>query len=517
MNLRTCFFLISILWILPNAPARELSMESAKQVLDKLYQTNGNLIFIKPGIRISDQEFAVAQYLSGENVIVLERKLLRLCYDFGQDSMNALAFVLGHELIHCSSIQSKTKHFRSNFLARSHEHSTPDEDERMADVQGLFSCWLANYNASAILPELLQAIYSSYGLNHKLKGYPSLAERMNTTQELVDQVKILTQVFENALYLMAAHEFQLARSSFLYLEKFYPSYEIYNNLGVCYLLDALQLHNPYGDYFYPIVIDPSYQIEKLANPRGEQNAQNAATRIEYLKRAQFYLNKALRLNYNYFTAELNLMCVQNLLGNSKEVITKYKETELAKRKLMGVISGLEFNQGRAILALAYLNAHQSENALILFDKIILHSADSFLVRQTRCNKALLTKNICFMESEKMSVEMVNSKRLVDGVKLHRQIYIGHQISLIDQFELAIKTMPESTVYIYSNNKQVQFAMQRMSNSNFYNKSVKLNSGNSLLRLKSNSLVNYKINNLIFMVNNANEKIKEVVYYNSYRT
>lgn len=122
-----------------------------------------------------------------------------------------------------------------------------------------------------------------------------------------------------------------------------------------------------------------------------------------------------------------------------------------------------------------------------------------------------------MESEKMSVEMVNSKRLVDGVKLHRQIYIGHQISLIDQFELAIKTMPESTVYIYSNNKQVQFAMQRMSNSNFYNKSVKLNSGNSLLRLKSNSLVNYKINNLIFMVNNANEKIKEVVYYNSYRT
>jgi len=385
----------------------------------------------------------------------------------------------------------------------------------MADVQGLFSCWLADYNTSAILPELLRTIYASYGLNHKLKGYPSLTERMNTAQELIDQVKIMIQVFENASYLMAAQEFQLARNSFLYLEKFYPSYEIYNNLGITYLLEALEFNSPEGKYIYPIIIDPVYRLEKLSNSRGEQDAQATTARLEYLKKAQYYLNKALRLNYNYFIAELNLMCVHNLLGNSKEVIAKFKETELAKRKLMGVISGLEFNQGRAILALAYLNANLTTEATSLFNKILLHSADSFLVRQTRCNKEIQLKGICRLESATLSQELVNSKRLVDGVKLHRQIYIGHQVALLDQYELAIKALPESTVYIYSKNKQVRFVMQRVLKGIFYNKTMRLNTGNALLKLKSNSMCNYKDNKLILLVNNANDKIKEVVYYNSF--
>lgn len=109
MNFRTFVILMNIFFMIPSIHGNELKIETAKRVLDKLYQANGNLIFIKPGIRISDKEFAVAQYLSGENVIILERKLLQLCYEFGTDSMNALAFVLGHELMHCSSIQSKPK------------------------------------------------------------------------------------------------------------------------------------------------------------------------------------------------------------------------------------------------------------------------------------------------------------------------------------------------------------------------------------------------------------------------
>lgn len=59
------------------------------------------------------------------------------------------------------------------------------------------------------------------------------------------------------------------------------------------------------------------------------------------------------------------MCVQNLIGNNKEVITKFKETELAKRKLMGLISGFEFNQGRAVLALAYLKSNQTTEGIAL--------------------------------------------------------------------------------------------------------------------------------------------------------
>lgn len=515
MNFRTFVILINILFTIPGLHGNELKIETAKRVLDKLYQANGNLIFIKPGIRISDKEFAVAQYLAGENVIILERKLLQLCYEFGSDSMNALAFVLGHELMHCSSIQSKTKNYQTNFLARSHEHSTPDEDERMADVQGLFSCWLADFNASAILPDLLKKIYSSYGLEQKLKGYPSLSDRMKTSYELVDQVKLMIQLFENASYLVAAEEFQLARNSYLYLETYYPSYEIYNNIGISYLLEALDMQDDEGGFIYPIVIDPTSRLSKLGNVRGTEDAAVATKRMDHLKKAQMYFNKALRLNYNYFTAELNLMCVQNLIGNNKEVITKFKETELAKRKLMGLISGFEFNQGRAVLALAYLKSNQTTEGIALLDKIIRFSADSMLVRQSRCNKDMLFKRFCFIEVAKLDPQLINSKRLVDGVKLHRQTYIGNQIKLIDQVEVSIKSLPESTIYVYSKNKQVQFVLQRVEKGSFYNKSVKLNVGNAVVRAKSNSICNYKENRLILLVNNESSRIKEVVYYNSF--
>ncbi len=515
MNFRTFVILMNIFFMIPSIHGNELKIETAKRVLDKLYQANGNLIFIKPGIRISDKEFAVAQYLSGENVIILERKLLQLCYEFGTDSMNALAFVLGHELMHCSSIQSKTKNYKTNFLARSHEHTTPDEDERMADVQGLFSCWLADFNASAILPDLLTKIYSSYGLEQKLKGYPSLNDRMKTSYELIDQVKLMIQLFENASYLIAAEEYQLARNSFLYLETFYQSYEIYNNIGFSYLLEALELQDKETNFIYPIVIDPTSRLSKLNTARGAQDAAVAAKRLDYLVKAQMYFNKALRLNYNYFTAELNLMCVLDLIGNSKEVITKFKETELAKRKLMGLISGFEFNQGRAVLALAYLKSNQSTEGMALLDKIIRFSADSMLVRQARCNKDLQLQKFCSIQVSKLDPQLINSKRLVDGVKLHRQTYIGNQIKLIDQYEVSIKSLPESTIYVYSKNKQVQFVLQRVEKGSFYNKSVKLNVGNAIVRAKSNSICNYKDNKLILLVNNESNRVKVVVYYNSF--
>ena len=71
MYFRTFVILMNIFFMIPSIHGNELKIETAKRVLDKLYQANGNLILIKPGIRISDKEFAVAQYLAGENFIIL--------------------------------------------------------------------------------------------------------------------------------------------------------------------------------------------------------------------------------------------------------------------------------------------------------------------------------------------------------------------------------------------------------------------------------------------------------------
>lgn len=131
---------------------------------------------------------------------------------------------------------------------------------------------------------------------------------MKTSYELVDQVKLMIQLFENASYLVAAEEFQLARNSYLYLETYYPSYEIYNNIGISYLLEALDMQDDEGGFIYPIVIDPTSRLSKLGNVRGTEDAAVATKRLDHLKKHKCILTR-LYVSTTIILQQSSILCV----------------------------------------------------------------------------------------------------------------------------------------------------------------------------------------------------------------
>ena len=78
---------------------------------------------------------------------------------------------------------------------------------------------------------MLNTIYKDYQLTNKLNGYPELRERQRAANAVVKQVKTLIGIFEISSFLISAHEYELAVASYEYLESFYQSREIYNNIG----------------------------------------------------------------------------------------------------------------------------------------------------------------------------------------------------------------------------------------------------------------------------------------------
>ncbi|MFZ1422402.1 MAG: hypothetical protein WAS55_01145 [Saprospiraceae bacterium] len=441
----------------------ELSLNSASQVLDRIFQSTGNFILLKPKLKISNREQAVAQYVAGENLILIERKAMRICWGFGKDSLDALAFIIGHELAHFYSLQSKKSGYQTNYLARNLSGITNEQEEQEADIQGVFSAWIADYKSIDILPALLNTIYKEYQLTNKLNGYPELRERQSAANAVVKQVKTLIGIFEISSFLISAHEYELAVASYEYLESFYQSREIYNNIGLCYALQSLQLANVNsGSYIQVFELDPVSRLKKPINSRGLEARKNEELRLYFLDKAKDNFLKAKSFSYNYFEAELNLMSVYVLEGKFQTVINRLNENELAKLKLMGLLNGKELNQSRAVLGIALANSGLHDEAAKIFEKILKFTVDLGLKALVKYNLEVLRGTSCSFENSFTCPKIQLGNDLIDGVKLHRLNYIGQQIELnANQVGLSILQYPESEVYNFTKNNKNVFSIQKV--------------------------------------------------------
>ncbi|MGB3085257.1 MAG: hypothetical protein WBB21_11110, partial [Saprospiraceae bacterium] len=92
-------WIISILSI-PVLGIASNPQKTAQKVLHKLYMANGNFQRKIPTIELINQQQNIAVYIKKKNLIQLEIKAFQLCSSFGKDSLDALAFILSHELVH---------------------------------------------------------------------------------------------------------------------------------------------------------------------------------------------------------------------------------------------------------------------------------------------------------------------------------------------------------------------------------------------------------------------------------
>ncbi len=162
---------------------------TVETILLRLYRSGGNASDMLPKIGVRCQADIAGQaagmgaaYYAQRQTIVLDEKLIRVCLSFGKDSLAALAFVIGHELVHHFQETGSAGASVPLHLLNFHPASSGNaEKEALADRLGLQLAHAAGYRrAAVILPKLLAKLYKAYRLPQQIEGYPSLKERQQT-------------------------------------------------------------------------------------------------------------------------------------------------------------------------------------------------------------------------------------------------------------------------------------------------------------------------------------------------
>lgn len=449
-------------------------LEISKQVLQKLYQTNGNFIHLKPNIKITSDVEKVAAYYPRQNLIIIEEKAYNICQSFGADAQSALAFIIGHELAHAFE-----KSHETNYLAFDHAIEGDKKAEYNADIFGLFNAYLANFKSIDILPELIDRIYDEYKLkNKKLTSYPSLEERQYTARTVVEAVNRLIQVYEGANYLAAIGQYDLAAASFEYIASHYQGREVYNNLGVNYALHAINFTDKDVDVFlYPLELDWESRIKKPKTDRGDKDLspEQMQYRRMFLLKAKKYLEKASLMDPKYFISDLNMVCVLSLLGNYQQAIDYYSLNNLELKAQWSSASSQTKANAKSALAIAYAK-QKTQSSLQEARKIWEQLKDNnspLVTYQAKYNLKMLSQKPCSPLKSYDNPPPINLDTTTDNIRLHHVNY--------------------SNAFLLNKSKKISLAIQVKQNSIVYHYSTPINKF-TLQRITSTSMKNQKINN-----------------------
>jgi len=221
------------------------------------------------------------------------------------------AFLLGHELGHVSQTINRLSGFSRPDAGASGEAKEAESVQREADADlrgGVFG-YRAGYDSLKDAPAILDAVYQTYKLSGKLKGYPDLDRRKEIARAAQQDLKKLIPVFEAGNLTLLLGEYDLASGCFEYIARRFRSREIFNNKGVAYALRlaaADQTHAP----SYPWILDSRSRLY-LAAASSRGNTRNL-TNKELFERSKAAFAEAKHLDPGYVPAYLNAASLYDL-------------------------------------------------------------------------------------------------------------------------------------------------------------------------------------------------------------
>ena len=342
----------------------------------------------------------------------------------------------------------------TSFLAYDKAVNSSELHEEAADVSGAFMADQAGYKTLDILEPLIVRIYDTFNLDEKLSGYPSLEERKRTSLKVLKIFKELKQIYEMGNYLSAMGQHEIAIDCYKFVAKWYRGREVFNNIGVNYALLALNFKSNCSDqYIYPLEISWSSRLKKPNFSRGDDLTENEILlRQEYLKHSEENLVTASRMDPNFLSAEVNILCVIVMNDKTNEAMEFYRKNELAKRNLLLDPEAKSKDQLRLALALSYVQEGEPDKAKRIW-KDILNSKNVNYVDQAKFNletmEGIKHKSVgsdsCYKFSE--------SGKMIDGIKIHRIVNNDHwlKLNIESDTELCIKELPNSVVYTFKTN------------------------------------------------------------------
>ena len=372
LNARNLYWSCILVFFLPHFLIAETGarLETAQKILDNLYLAAGQYIYEIPTLELAEGNQRVAAYLPSKNTISIDEKALEICASLGNENENALAFLIGHELAHALQTQVRSQNEATNFLAYDQHYHATSRTEKVADIQGVFTGYLAGYGMQKAIPLVLEKIYETYGLKgKKLPNYPTYEERLNSAKEVIEKTRELIDLFEVSQYLVALEKYKLASNCLQYILEYYQGSEIYNNLGISYLMTAMVFFDPETDlYSYPLALENSSLLKKIDLSRGPQplNDYELKIRQRTIRQALIFIEKAIETNKNLYSAKKNKACALNLMRRSGDALQYLESTDFSEKEKNSANYQLVFGNTQALLknefaAASYFNKTKEGN------------------------------------------------------------------------------------------------------------------------------------------------------------
>ncbi|MEO0734796.1 MAG: tetratricopeptide repeat protein, partial [Bacteroidota bacterium] len=308
----------------------------AADVYRRLIAAKGDKRFLPPPFYLAPDRGYIA-FLEGDgHSIGLEKPALEVCLEQGEYADASIAFILAHELSHFYEKHQwgleVTVNYQSPELNRTLDSMAKNladtsyvpqiredfsvakkqlvmrRNEGEADYLGGFLAYSAGYPVINT-PKLWGDLYERYGYGQDIPGYGSLDERKAQATITQDRLEEFIDIYEMANLLAAINRYADARFLYAFILEEYQGREVYNNLGVVTVLDALQYFDAEDTkYKLPLALDLSFGTSSRLPA-----ADKVALREELLAEAAGYFRNAISLDPDYPPAYLNLACIHYLL------------------------------------------------------------------------------------------------------------------------------------------------------------------------------------------------------------
>lgn len=373
-----------------------------------------------PTLVMSDNNKSIAKYNPNGNKIEFEYKAYQICQKMGKDSLNAVAYILSHELGHYYRDHKWLSDVGSSYAgselgdkleAARESIDTTIRYETEADEYSCFYSKIAGYSIINA-PQLLDSLYKGYSFPNKMNRYPSLDDRKKIALTIEKQTSELYRLYDIASIMMLKGEYRCA--SILYknvLNKRFGSREIFNNIGVSYVLEGLKYaSDEYKDLVFPFSVDLSSRLSENLRGSDQTDSLKAAS---YFNRAKEMFEKSKKLDGNYLPAKINLAIVSAL--NSESKFAYYLLSELEEMYAVNPAEKFKIEYVRALID--FIN--HKENAIDKIKTLALnnHLALITLNRLNRVDSLQIYETSESPAFSKFSKDFNKSKFAEDPMKL----------------------------------------------------------------------------------------------------
>ena len=440
-----------------------------KDIFDNLILSIGNSFPEAPKLKLN-QQVGVAVYSPSKKTISIDSEIYKICRTFKSDSLNAMAYILGHELAHHylnhgwldenydddDQNLSFIKHIKVNTI----DSIKQLESEIQADLFGGFFAHIAGYNSLKIAPSLLKKIYKEYKLKDNLKGYPTLAERQVIVQKQLDKLEELKSVFDAATIALASGFYPGAEEGFDFIiKKGFTSREIYNNLGLSYLMEAMDIEKSKIAFAYPFEFDAE---TRLNTDNSRDVNLDIKLSIELVKSAIKAINKALIVAPDYKPALINYICANSILAELDSVNRKTYLTN-AKMKIND-LNDYDKQKFDVLNAIILYQTGNKEGSLIEFKNC---ASSGNVLAQLNYNNLNDIKNIktnTDLVNKMMSMNKMNLESILQKLSDLEEPLNNYKL---ENYRLYIKLVDSTQItYFKGTNKRKSYIIQSTNSSKF---------------------------------------------------